>query len=55
MRNQETELQGQLQNRQQEKTRINARMNQNQITNNSLKAGNEELTQQLQTSNHSQA
>ena len=35
----------------QENARVNARLNQIQITNNSMNKGNQQLTQQLQTSN----
>ena len=48
---QETDLQGQLQKLHQENARINARMNQIQITTSSMNTRNQELTQKLQTSN----
>ena len=51
LRNQETELHGQLQNFHQEKTRINARVNQIHNANNSMDTRNMDVTQQLQTSN----
>ena len=44
-------LQGQLHNLSQENARINARMKQIQVTNNSMNTRNKELTQQQQTSN----
>ena len=51
MRSQETELQGQLPNLHQENIRINAPMNQIQITNSAMNTGNQEWAKQLQTSN----
>ena len=51
LQNRDTESQGQLQNLRHENDRINASMNQIQITNNSMNTWNQEMTQQLQTSN----
>ena len=51
MRDQETELQRQLQNLLEENSRINALMNQIRITNDSMNNRNQGLAQQLQTSN----
>ena len=49
--NRETELPGQLLTPCQEHAHVNARVNQSQITNDSMNIRNQELTQQLQTSN----
>ena len=51
MRNQETELQGQLQHLHKANTRINALMNQMQIKTDYMNIRNQGLAQQLQTSN----